>query len=693
MNGDVVFVHGTPVRVPSGEFHQGSGPRVVVRFDRPVDAALRTALADAGILVRFWCPPTGACVDVPPGTTAAGLAAAMPGAAGAVPYDADSSARAVAQPSVAGEDVVDVVVFARAERDAVAGRIRAAGHTVLRAHRSKLRVRLAPGSSRRDVAAIVGVKLVTAPRLPHALDDPLDAAVGATLPRHLALDGRGVIVGIVDTGLDSGDLGNLHPDLRGRIAGLINRPLDPSWEPIAARPGADDGPADVNRGHGTFVTGSVVGTGAASHGTKRGVAPAATAVVQAIEQWVDVKPSEQSRFADGYYLAGRPLDLRELFEVADARGARIHVNAWGDAVAGAYTDDAHEVDLFLSEHPEHLILFASGNLGSDPDRDRTPEGTTVYAPACAKNVVAVGATEGPTAGVGERRGWAAFENEARRYPHPADRADQVSGEPDRIALLTSTGPTPDGRRKPDLCAPGTNLVGLRSLVSSDVGNGIASPQPFYCYRSGTSIAVGVVGGGAALVLQGWRRIRRNPSGVGLKALLMMGAAPVLRRGSTTGEHEDPQACGWGRLDVGGSLSSGPEHRAWLADSVRESADTGDRHDWTLRVPSGGGRVRIALAWYDAPDPMLIDDLDLAVADPAGAVSWGNHAQARPGQPDAVHTVEVVDLPDAVDGLYRIEVLGRRVMTGPRRFALAVRAPLGSRLRRTTRRISPGLVSL
>jgi len=686
MSDDVVFVHGTPVRVPDGEWRRGDGPRVVVRFGALVDAPLRAALARAGVTVRFWCPPSGACVDLPDRSGV--LEHAVPGAVGAVPYDAAACSREVVPPSVVGRDVVDVVVFARADREAVARRLRRAGHTVLAQERCKLRVRLAPGAAPADLADVVGVKLVTTPRLPHALDDPLDAAVGATVPRHDGLDGTGVVVGVVDTGLDSGRLEDLHPDLRGRVASLVSRPIDASWDAVAVHPGADDGAADTNRGHGTFVTGTVVGTGAASQGTKHGVAPGASVVVQAIEQYVDAKPLQEKAFPDGYYLAGRPLDLRDLFESAAGQGARIHVNAWGDAVAGAYTDDAHEVDLFLAEHPEHLVLYASGNLGSDPDADRAPEGTTVYSPACAKNVLAVGATEGPTAGVGERRGWAAFENASRRYPNPADRIDPVSGEPDRIALLTSTGPTPDGRRKPDLCAPGTNLVGLRSLVSSDVGNGIASPQPYYCYRSGTSIAVGVLGGGAALVLQGWRLARRRPTGLGLKAILMMGAAPVLRRGSTTGQREDPQACGWGRLDVAGSLPAGPGHVAWLVDTAADAVDTGGRRGWTLRVPPGGGPVRVALAWYDAPDPRLVDDLDLVVAAPDGITWWGNHPDGAPGRPDTVHTVEVVDLPSATDGLHRIEVAGSRVMTGPRRFALAVRAPRGSRLRGTSGRITP-----
>ena len=685
-----MHVHGTPVRVPDGEFRVGAGPRVVVRFARPVDARLRTSLTRAGLSVRFWCPPAGACLDVPAGvdrSDPAALAKAIPGAAGAIPYDAADCSRDDVPPSVAGADVIDVVCFSRAERPEVVRRLRAAGHTVISQQRSKVRIRLAAGTTRADVAAITGVKLVTSPRLPRPLDDPLDAAVGATIPRHDGLDGRGVTVGVVDTGLDSGDLHDLHPDLEGRVARLTSRPLDSSWDSVAAHPGADDGPADINRGHGTFVTGMVVSTGAASQGKAHGVAPGAKVVVQAIEQYVDALAGAEHDFPDGYYLAGRPLDLRTLFEDAAEAGARIHVNAWGDAVAGAYTDDAHELDLFLSEHPEHLVLYASGNLGTDPDANRSPNTTNVYSPACAKNVLAVGATEGPTAGVGERRGWSVFENAQRRYPNPRDRSDPVSGEPDRIALLTSTGPTPDGRRKPDLCAPGTNILGLRSLVSADVGNGVASPQPFYCYRSGTSIAVGVLGGGAALVLQGWRRAHKRPTGLGLKALLVMGAAPVLRRGSTTAEPEDPNACGWGRHDVAGSLPSGPDHVAWLSDTTREKVDTGGRRDWTLRVPPGGGPVRVAMTWYDAPDPRLVDDLDLAVQLPDGTVWWGNHRPGQQGTPDTVHTIEVVDLPSCPEGLLRVEVSGRRVLTGPRRFAIAVRAPQGSRLRRTGVRIS------
>ena len=82
------------------------------------------------------------------------------------------------------------------------------------------------------------------------------------------LTGRGQIVCIADTGLDTGvNDASMHPDIRGRILEIIDF--------------SEDGAMDPD-GHGTHVAGSVLGNGAASEGEVKGMAPEAELVFEAV---------------------------------------------------------------------------------------------------------------------------------------------------------------------------------------------------------------------------------------------------------------------------------------------------------------------------------------------------------------------------------------------------------------------------
>lgn len=664
---DPIRVNGVPRILPPGGFEPGAGPRCVLRFAGPVLPAWRETLAALGWTPRFDCPPSGLCAEV--GGDLATLRAALPALRAIAPYAAEDCARAGAGGVAAMPATVDAVAFSEEDRARLEDELAAAGLQVVASSRYKLRVS-------GDAAAVgrlrdaVGVKIADPGTLPRTASVSLRLAIGATATSvgeggGVAAEGGGAgeLLAFADTGLGTGDADAPHPDFAGRVQAIHSWPLAPGWSAFVRAPGADDGGADRGSGHGTHVAGLAAGDGAMSAGRLIGVAPQARILMQAIEQYVDPLPEWRTRLQPGFYLAGRPLDLRELLEQARTAGAAIHADAWGVEAAGAYTDDSWECDHFLHAHPEMLLIFAAGNAGRDRNRDGAVDAGTLYAPASAKNVLAVGATEGPDAGIGLRGGWAALDPDGTRFPDPAQRGASVSGDAGRLALLSSCGPTLDGRIKPDLCAPGTNLAAARSAASSARGWGLANPLPWYQYLGGTSMSTGVMAGAAAVLRQRWRQaLGEAPGGAALKALLIHGARPVQRRDGQG--DEDRQRAGFGRLWLAGSLpgAEGPvllEDRAGLTTGACRRIDC-----------KGPGRLRAVLCWYDAPGEALINDLDLVLLDAGGSVrAWGNHPAGAVGSPDRRNTVECIDV-ELGAGDWTLEVRGVNVPLGLQPWALA-----------------------
>ena len=67
---------------------------------------------------------------------------------------------------------------------------------------------------------------------------------------------------------------------------------------------------------------------------------------------------------------------------------------------------------------------------------------------------------------------------------------------------------------------------------------------------------------------------------------------------------------------------------------------------------GANPLKVVLVWTDPAGPALVNDLDLRVTDPSGAVFLGN------GQADHVNNVEAVSIAQPFTGTYTISVTHR-----------------------------------
>ncbi|MFF8091905.1 S8 family serine peptidase [Streptomyces sp. NPDC016675] len=245
-----------------------------------------------------------------------------------------------------------------------------------------------------------------------------NAQIGTPEAWQAGLTGKGVTVAVLDSGVDAG-----HPDLAGRVA--------QSRSFIAGEEVAD------RHGHGTHVASTVGGSGAASDGAERGVAPGATLAVGKVLD--DSGSGSESEIIAGMEWAARDVD------------ADIVSMSLGSTEPSDGTDPMAEAVNTLSRETGALFVIAAGNTGAP---------SSVGSPGAADAALTVGAV---------------------------DSADEA-------AYFTSAGPRHgDNALKPDLSAPGVDILAARSRLSEGSGD--------YTSMSGTSMATPHVAGVAALLAE------------------------------------------------------------------------------------------------------------------------------------------------------------------------------------------------
>jgi serine protease AprX len=472
-------------------------------------------------------------------------------------------------------------------------------------------------------------------------------AQGATFP----YTGKGQVVAVADTGFDDS-----HPDLKGQIVSLTG---------LGGTPVTTDA-----AGHGTHVAGSILGDGSASGGQITGMAPGAKLYGQAIG-------NEFGR------LTRLPVDLNELLDDAYAHGARIHNDSWGSGVrldvfgfreAGMYTDNAQEIDEFVFTHPDMVVVIAAGNDGTATDPFNPNPGmigpNSVGAPASSKNAITVGASRSSrTSGGKAAESYVSLS--AERWPSPLGDV-LVSGDPEALALFSSRGPCDDDRIKPDVVAPGTDILSTRaSGVPSQRFWGEYQTNGLYAYMGGTSMATPIVAGCAALVREFYESSRHwNPSAALVKATLINGTKWLTGKDAIAGTDQAPNSNqGFGMIHMPTTLPNPgvPGFALTYVDTWNTPlgfTSSGERFTYEVDIADSARSLRICLTHTDRPGRAQQCDIFLVVEDPALKKYIGNQHLASGGTPDKDNNTEAVRIEDPAKGTYRVLVVARNLLVDP-----------------------------
>ena len=429
-------------------------------------------------------------------------------------------------------------------------------------------------------------------------------------------DGSTQTVCLHDTGLDNGDVDNIHPDFKGkRVNGRAT-------SGVANERGGYDKWYDSS-GHGTHVAGSMCGNGSASDGQFKGMAPAASIFVLA------------AGGAAGIY-AGTDSDLEITYE----EGARVMNNSWGSkSDNGAYNNISRTYDTLIWNHPDYTVCFASGNWNTKLD---LPTECTLSKGACSKNAITVGASES-------------------YRPDESPDACPDNGRYQGLFSLSGRGPCSDGRVKPDIVAPGSCIY---SCNASREHTSVRSE--YYVSKTGCSMSSPIAAGCAAVIRDYLVKNRRvdSPSASLVKAIMLCGAR-TLYPGQFGGFLEVPDsrpnyAEGHGQVNIQQSLEPVDGDMIFEEFTLSETGSAVTNYFEKYNEND----LAVGLVWSDYPGTIgaakaLVNDLDLTVIAPNGA---------RSNLDDHVNNVEVIRLSGPA-GRYTVIVRGSNIMSGPQPCSL------------------------
>ncbi len=350
-------------------------------------------------------------------------------------------------------------------------------------------------------------------------------------------------------------------------------------------------------------------------------------------------------------------------------GARVSNNSWGANVNGDYDSDAQEYDALVRDaqpagsavpapgNQEMVIVFANGNSGSGAQTVGTPaSGKNVFSVGAAENVQPFNGSDG--SGVG----------------------NSGANSANDIINFSSRGPCADGRRKPEIMAPGTHVSGGVAQAPNGGPNGTADPcfdgtgvsggvggsnfyppgQELYSASSGTShSAPGVVGGCALLRQYFINNFTNPPSPAMTKAFLMNSARYMTGTGANDNLWSNNQ--GMGGMNLGTAFDG---IQRTLRDQL--AADTftasGQIRTFNSSIVNSNKPLRVTLAWTDAPGNTAgnayNNNLDLTVTIGTNVYKgnvFNKDVSLTGGTSDFRNNVESVFLPAGILGEISVKV--------------------------------------
>jgi subtilisin family serine protease len=448
----------------------------------------------------------------------------------------------------------------------------------------------------------------------------------------LSQTGEGEIIAVADTGIDSN-----HPDLQGKLTGAV------SW----GRTGND---TSDPHGHGTHVTGTITGNGYSSGGKIRGMAPGA-------------KIFFQSLLDENGQLCDLELKLPDLLLQAYEQGARILNISWGASTESYYTFDSVAMDQFVYDHPDMLVMVSAGNEAvkrTDDNGNEVVAFGSVGSPATTKNGLTVGAS----------------------------RSSRMQENPEAIAPFSSRGPCKSDRRiKPDIVAPGTDILSTRSGAAPERNFDRFYENAAYVFMGGTSMATPVVSGAAALVREYYRTQKGNahPGAALVKATLLNGTKQLKADSAMRGSDIIPNNNqGYGLLDMSMTIPHLQNQftLAYYDSGVAPSLNfqrSGERRQFRLILQQKTW-IRACLVFIDNPALGGVQsDLDLIISMEGTVSKWTGNAGINAKDPlfsdvknDFTNNIEVARIPEAEPSGYIIEVVATSMAhDGNLRFALVV----------------------
>ncbi|QKY70799.1 S8 family peptidase [Lentibacillus sp. CBA3610] len=331
------------------------------------------------------------------------------------------------------------------------------------------------------LASCHSIKRVYMNRKVHAL---LDVATDTINARDIVyndteLTGENVSIAIIDTGIHP------HQDLSGRIKAFADL-VDDQTEPY------DD------NGHGTHCAGDAAGDGAASSGQYR--APAHQADLIGVKVLNKMGSGSLETVMRGVewciqYNENNPDDPIDVISMSLGSDPGSYNNEDDDPMVKV-VEKAWEAGI--------VMCVAAGNSGPEPQ--------SIASPGVSDQVITVGALD--------------------------DQDTAETRDDDTVAEFSGRGPTVYGKVKPDILAPGVDIVSLRApnsyLDKTQSGSRVEND---YFMLSGTSMATPICAGAVALMKQAYP----DASPDELKDLL--------KNGADVWTDKDPNVYGAGYLNV------------------------------------------------------------------------------------------------------------------------------------------------